>query len=357
MTPVLALLIAGPWGVAVGLHPDAAIQLDLDVVPDLGEVVELGSNAVLLPVVWSQAEVDSTTIQPTSETIHDKDLVRAFRSAAAEGLAVTLMPYVTLSGGEQHDWRGVLRPNDEERWWRSYRRMIIHYARIAEDEGAKIFVIGSELSTLQDRPSQWSDLAVRVRQVYSGSIAYVTNHDMLDRPAPFDVMDIAGVSAYFPLSTSVDASAEELASSWDVVSKRLLEFRGRVGRPLVLFEIGYASIDGAAIAPWDDTVGAPIDLEEQRRLYRAAGEALREAPHVDGAFFWGWFGAGGRHDRTFTPRAKPAQRELERLLLERVHTRTGRSASYHFENVVFSEDFAQGSRCPLESKIRGPCTF
>ena len=84
-------------------------------------------------------------------------------------------------------------------------------------------------------------------------------------------------------------------------------------RPVVLFEVGYPSIDGAGLAPWDDTIGAPIDLEEQRRLYRAACDTILTSSHLAGAFFWNWFGPGGVYDRTYTPRNKPAEQELRRF--------------------------------------------
>ncbi|MCB1733536.1 MAG: hypothetical protein KDI21_23895, partial [Halieaceae bacterium] len=79
------------------------------------------------------------------------------------------------------------------------------------------------------------------------------------------------------------------------------------------FEVGYPSLDGAAIAPWDHTRGAPVDLEEQRRAYAAATAALLELAPA-GVFFWTWLGEGGRFDRHYTPRGKPAEAVLRRYL-------------------------------------------
>lgn len=312
---IAGLTVAAPWGMAVGLYPRGAEALGLELVPDLGELRALGADSISLPVAWSQADLHASRLAPDDDTVADADLAAALGRGRALGLTTALVPHVTLRAGAADHWRGKLAPRDEDRWWRSYTAFILHYARLARAQRVELFVVGSELSSLQGAAhrERWRTVIGRVRAVYPGRIVYVANHDALDDVAPFALVDVAGVSAYFPLSTKIDATQAELSEGWWRVGGRLRSLKRQVQRPLVLFEVGYPSIDGAATAPWDYTIGAPIDLEEQRRAYRAAADALLVSPWIDGAYFWIWFGAGGPYDRHYTPRDKPAERELGRL--------------------------------------------
>ncbi len=306
-----ALLPIAAWGVALGLHPPEAKRIGFDAVEGLSEIRSLRASAVLLPVPWSTSTLEAGDLFRTEETIADEALVTTIRAARSEGLTVALLPFVVVERGPDDAWRGVLRPKDPARWWARYRAMILHYAALAEQEQVALFAIGSELTSLQD-DAHWASLARDVRTTYRGRITYVANHDALDRTAVFEHVDVAGISAYFPLTHDIDADLDTLRAGWREATRRIEHFRREVGRPVMLFEVGYPSIDGAATRPWDDTIGAPIDLEEQRRAYVAATEALLAAP-IEGAFFWTWFGPGGRHDRTFTPRHKPAEDVLRRF--------------------------------------------
>jgi hypothetical protein len=84
----------------------------------------------------------------------------------------------------------------------------------------------------------------------------------------------------------------------------------RVGRRVVLTEVGYGSIDGANRRPWDHTATGPVDLAEQRDCYAAFCATAGRAPRLAGVYFWNWFGVGGPNDRGYTPRGKPAAHVL-----------------------------------------------
>ena len=87
----------------------------------------------------------------------------------------------------------------------------------------------------------------------------------------------------------------------------------RVGRHRRrLTEVGYASRDGAAGAPWDYTGRGKLDLEEQRRCYAALRDAWSGVEELGAIFIWNWHGKGGRRDRDYTPRGKPAEKVLRK---------------------------------------------
>ena len=59
--------------------------------------------------------------------------------------------------------------------------------------------------------------------------------------------------------------------------------------------------------PWDYTAAGDVDLEEQRRAYRAFARAWG-ATALAGVYFWEWSGAGGAgRPEGYTPRDKPAE--------------------------------------------------
>jgi hypothetical protein len=305
----------GYWGMSLSLHPRAARERGLAYPPDPGELAALGASHVLLPVPWVQRDRTANTLQPHAGTPDDATLLSVMARARELSLGVVLVPQVRLQQGEAGDWRGVLRPADEARWWQSYTQLVLHHASLAERGGAAVLAIGSELTSMSvpRYAARWRRLASDARARFSGQLAFIANHDALDLQAPFEHVDIAGVSAYFPLARELDADVEVMRAAWRRAAVELRELSHATGKPVVLFEVGYPSIDGGAVRPWDYARGAVIDVDEQARAYRACVDTLLDAPFIEGAFFWTWLGPGGRFDRHYTPRGKPALAELQRL--------------------------------------------
>ncbi len=298
------------------MHPEAAEDHDLAYPPTLALVQATGANALLLAVPLAQSNLHSHDIQPTPDTPTEADLRTVIRRAHRRGMSVALMPFLIVKDGPPDAWRGRLRPHDVAAWWRSYGAQIKAYAAMAAQEDIAVFVIGSELSSLSAHARPWKQLGNEVRGIYSGKLAFVANHDALDLIAPFEAVDIAGISAYFPLSDDINASQEELHEGWARASRRIRDFAQATAKPVLVFEVGYPSVDGGAVRPWDPHNGGPVDLEEQRRAYVAATQALAEL-ELAGAFFWTWFGPGGPYDRHYTPLGKPAQAVLRAFLRAR----------------------------------------
>ncbi len=235
--------------------------------------------------------------------------LRVARRARERGLQVVWMPRLALREGAPGDWRGNLEPVERERFWRSYGHAIVAHARWARSVGASLFAIGSELSSSSGPETQdrWASIAHAARAELDVPLAYVANHDALDQSGPFGVVDVVGVSAYFPVRRDPDAA-------WAWAARRMAALAERTGKPIVVFELGCPSRAGALGAPWDDSVATPVDLQTQRAYYAAARRALVGRPWLRGLFFWKAFGPGGPHDRSYTPMGKPAMREAARLL-------------------------------------------
>jgi hypothetical protein len=295
----------GMRGIAVGLYGDADVGRALD------EIAAVGASHVALAVLWRQEDVRSTALAPARGlTISDDKLRETIRRARRAGLAVFLLPIVDVAKRKRGEWRGTLRPDDIDAWWRAYQRFILHYAEIAAAEEVALFAVGSELATTEPWRDRWYALISAVKRRYRGPLTYSANWDHYQAVPFWERLDYVGVTGYNELSGSSDASVAELTRAWTRLRGDLVGFAGRAGRPLVVTEVGWPSQDGAATRPWDYTVRAAVDLEEQRRCYAAFVAAWRGEGALAGVFFWDWVGDGGKADPGYTPRGKPAEEVL-----------------------------------------------
>jgi len=228
------------------------------------------------------------------------------RQAHDHGFQVFLFPILDVQHRKMQEWRGAIRPPNWDVWWRAYRRFILHYAALAEQGRAEMFCVGSELVTTEGMRDRWRNLVQRVRKVYSGRLVYSANWDHYEPVSFWDLVDVIGLTAYYQIAKTKNAAEPEMLASWAAIRGRLKAWSRKVKRPFLFTEVGYPSLDGCAVAPWDYTVGAPANPEEQRRAYSAFTRAWSGAPELAGVFFWDWFGAGGPKDTLYTPRKKPA---------------------------------------------------
>ncbi len=153
----------------------------------------------------------------------------------------------------------------------------------------------------------------RVREVYRGPLTYSANFDTYRGIGFWDALDFVGVSAYFSLSDAKDPSPAELAEGWDRALAPLAEISRRFDRPVLLTEVGYPAVAGAARAPWREAPG-PADVWLQSRLYEAAFRAASRRPFIVGAFPWLWEGTSEPpfRDPSYSIQGKPAAFTLAR---------------------------------------------
>ena len=270
----------------------------------LSRIHETGANAVaVVPYAFTMAPED-TRIRIRSEEGVGRT-ARTIRQAKQAGLAVTLKPHLW-----SNRFTGDIEfrePEDFRRWFSSYRRWILHFARMAELENVEMFVIGNELGGVTSFEKDWRGLIRDVRRIYSGPVTYASHWSgEFEEVAFWDELDFIGLNFYFPLARLGEtprAGSEQVHQ----ISGRIRQASERFAKQVIFTEVGFPSLALAAFEPWRDD-GSTLDLELQKACYDTLFEAFYEQPWLSGMYWWKWpsHGRGGRFDGRHNPIGKPA---------------------------------------------------
>jgi hypothetical protein len=212
-------------------------------------------------------------------------------------------------------WAGAVEPTSEQTWgiWFSrYRGEIEHIARISAEERADGLAIGTELTKTSARP-EWIELIHAVRALFAGTLIYVAHNVDEAEAVPFwPLLDAIGVSLYPSLGAD-DARAKRVAVM-RAVADRLDTLSSRVGKPVLVAEIGSRSAQGAAAKPWESAEEREATADPQLQAdVLADWLAVLDRPAIHGVLVWRWFtdpAAGGLTDTDFTVQGKLAEAVL-----------------------------------------------
>ncbi len=280
----------------------------------LDEIKAHGASDVALVVRWSQTDVAAIEISPhAAESVEDDLLTWVMDQARERDLRIFLMPILDVEDRSMGRWRGTLEPSDWDRWWWSYERFIMHYARIAAAHKASLFSVGSELLSTEQESERWRVLIANVRKVYPGQLTYSANWDHFEPVSFWDAVDVVGITGYHELiapGVKGTPSDQALMSGFAPFTHRLRTWAMAEGRRYILTEVGYPAQAHAAQRPWDYRISGPADPLLQLRCYRALFRAFHDDPRLRGLYLWNWFGQGGMQDASYTPRGKPAAQVL-----------------------------------------------
>jgi len=211
--------------------------------------------------------------------------------------------------------------DDEEEWGRffaSYERYILHYARMAQEHGVEILAVGVELDrTVDAHPERWREIVAAVREVYDGELVYSANWDrVLDFPL-WGVFDYVGVQFYPPLADEPGATDQALRGRMEHYASVLDEFHARVDRPILFTEVGYRSVRHAELRPhaWPEREEGRREVSEatQAHAYALFLDVMGRRPWTAGIYWWKWFTDPGTDEEGpagFSPRDKLAEAVL-----------------------------------------------
>jgi hypothetical protein len=278
-----------------------------------------GGNWAGVLATWYMSDRRSVTIasHPT-QSPSDQAVRRAIQEMRAMGLRVMLKPHVDSMDGY---WRGQIAPSDPGAWFASYAEMMDHYATLAEDTGAEMLCVGTELVTMSGAryASNWKSVIDRVRDRYAGLLVYGAGAnypaDEFTSVSFWPHLDLLGLDVYTSLTNRANPSRQDLVNAWrsnrdghNMVAA-FRNFQMAHGKPLIFTEIGYRSADGTNRAPWDWQASMGSDPGEQADCYQAAYEVWSgETAWMRGLFWWSWdVPAPGAGDTGYNPRGKPAE--------------------------------------------------
>jgi len=277
---------------------------------------------------WYQKDKLVNEMSPEYDVMTAKNecLRQAIQKAHSLDLKVMLKPHVDALNG---DWRGTFQPSDSTKWFENYQKMITAYAELAEEEGVEILSIGCEFVELTkpEFTAEWREVIKAVQKFYQGPLVYSANWWQEYPQVEFwGDLDYIGIDAYFPLTNETEPTLDELLAGWALYLPEIEAFYDSWKIPIIFTEIGYRSIDGANIRPWDWETPGVIDLEEQALCYQAVITTLEAKPWFEGIYWWNWEPdphRGGLTDKGFTPHGKPAEEILKRWYCEMINKKKG----------------------------------
>ena len=236
-------------------------------------------------------------------------------------------PVVPGAGTSPSDWPWTPDHPDHGRFvaefWKTYADQAVHFARLAEEEGARMFSLGTETERLFRTRSggRWSnhfrdeleEMVTRVREVFSGQLTYDMHYHALTAddfygPGSSNLwedldLDVVGISSWFPVADSEPtavASVSSLQARYEkIIREHFVPLAERnPGRPIMLLEHGASDEVGSPANPartetspfvFFDGNGNGLDdgRETQANMYQALLNAMAKYPGIiDGVFLW-----------------------------------------------------------------------
>lgn len=263
--------------------------------------LKTGACWVELPVLLHQDSLYSTSVVQGDPTTTTDSFRNGIRVAHNLGLHVFVTIQLQASGNQP--WAGSINFSSlaqEQQWFDSFYQAAKTYAAIAQQEGVEQFALGTEFALLeQNAPdSLWNQLIDKVSKDYTGILTYDMNWGSLDVQAPAWMrnphLKMIGISAYSPLiNTPERVDPSKINALWKMtVQPQLDNFSRELGEPIFLSEVGYPNSEYALYQPWNSSINAPADPQEQAVATDAALANSISDTHILGAFVWGWDNTG-----------------------------------------------------------------
>lgn len=292
----------------------------------LRKLAETGAGWVAVIPTWHMRTDTDSTIFADDRTPDDAGLRAAIRTAKGLGLSVAIKPHVDADGGRV---RALIHPTDVKEWFKSYRAMMTHYARLAAEEHANMLVVGTELFRLTGltHRREWEAVIAEARAVYPGPMTYAANWYDFEHVSFWDKLDFIGIDGYFPVAGE---SKTAMKIGWHIYKPLIAAEAAAAGKPVIFTEFGISCQKGANKKPWEWKDFGPLDLEVQKNYFQSFLEVFGSERWFAGLWQWGWEinpDAGGPSDKSMTVQGKPALDVLKAYFGAHPRPATGLSAA------------------------------
>ena len=179
-----------------------------------------GIRDVVLVPTWYQKTYASTSIHrlPT-KTPGDQGLMTDLRRARKLGFRVGLKHHIDPEDRIPRSNISFDSLRDFEEWWKSYRDVTLHYARMAKLCNVSDFSVGCELSGVAVYPytSYWLALIKELRQMFGENgplITYSARHQNVANLGFLDEIDYIGVNAWPYFHDTGTVTVDTIRQSW-----------------------------------------------------------------------------------------------------------------------------------------------
>jgi hypothetical protein len=243
-----------------------------------------------------QATTTSTVVEAQSGTPTPEALEAGIQMAHANGFHVFVAPLLTVG---KDTWSGRISFTNSKQgraWFTSYWNLLRPYLVASAYAGAEQFAIGTEYYELElGWKSEWNNLISEAHAVFPGILTYDLNFSTLQEPQlptwlENPLLTYIGISCYFSLTNRPERVDPSLMPDlWYQNVETVLDTASmRLGKQILISEVGYRNSSDALYDPYVHATSAPPDPREQAGAYQAALQNTVPDPHIAGIFFWAW---------------------------------------------------------------------
>ena len=277
------------------------------IVPAVQRIMEKNAQWVQIPSVWGLVSADPPMIERGWNSFTTEELVDHIRAAKAQGLKVALRPFAfAVSAAEEI----AFTVSHSEAWYDQFfdqvKAMVRYHARIAEQEGVEMMILGnynwlddSDPTKTSYISGKWHDIIGPLRSAYSGKI---TTDYHVERPnyAWYYELDYLGDKWWVQLTSSSTATIGELYTAAKAeLATKYQPLVTKYSKSIVFSEIAYYSADSSAQQTYDvyspkigdfipEDPSVASDWDEQAMAYEAVLRAFAETPWVQGCYSFGY---------------------------------------------------------------------
>jgi hypothetical protein len=232
----------------------------------LDHAARLGATDLELVVQWSALDAAAVELSPSpGMTVDDDFLGWLMDQANARKLRVLITPVIELEQSPTDADKRALAPSDPARWFWSYHRFLLHYARIAEAHKAVCFAVGADLPLSLAQDEHWAALITDVRKAYKGKLTYVARADHFESVPFWGEMDFVGLSGVGELLADPSKDPARAQRRGDL-GKRLRAWLGEHQKPYLLSSV---RADFAVVRGQQANETAIKQLDAVRAFYQA----------------------------------------------------------------------------------------
>lgn len=231
----------------------------------LDHAAHLGATDLELVVQWSALDAAAVELSPSPGlTVDDDFLGWLMDQARARKLRVLVTPVIELEQVSAGADRRALAPSDPARWFWSYHRFLLHYARIAEAHKAVCLAVGADLPLALAKDEHWGPLISDVRKAYKGKLTYVARAEHFEQVPFWNRMDFVGLSGVGDLLAD-PAKDKARAARAAELGKRLRSWVAEHATPYLLSSV---RADFARATVHEPALLATKQLEAVRAFYQ-----------------------------------------------------------------------------------------